>query len=165
MELLSVNSNLLFNAANVLLLYFLVRRFLFKPIEKILQERQSLIQSSLDEAHEAKEQAQLLKEQQQLSMRGVEREKLVFMQQAQRNAAEEYRAIVRQAKHQADDILQQAQDEAQSTKAELFRQAKHELNDLILNATQRVLGGADSEQALYDEFLKRAGGEDAKSGS
>ena len=141
--MLRIDINLIFTVINVLVLCAAVRIFLWKPIHKILDERQAQADSMLTDAVKAKEEAEALVEEHKASMAGIEQEKA---------------AAVAEAKSRADSIVREAETEGQARKDEIIRQANNEITEIIVAATAKVAGvpvGGDSD--LYDEFLKKAG--------
>ncbi len=162
--MLKVDINLLFTVVNVLALCVLVRLFLFKPVKRILAERQERIDRSLAEAEAARTEALAYEQRQREAMRAIEEEKLGVIAEARKKAADESRYIVEDAKKRAGSILLNAESEASSRREEILRQAESEIEDIIIAAAARVTGvGGDGK--LYDEFLRkvsRSDGEDCE---
>jgi len=102
---LKVDINLLFTVVNVLALCVLVRLFLFKPVKRILAERQERIDRSLAEAEAARTEALAYEQRQREAMRAIEEEKLGVIAEARKKAADESRYIVEDAKNRAGSIL------------------------------------------------------------
>ncbi len=118
--MLEININLLFNVINILVLAFLVRRFLFKPVKKILAERQALVQNSLDEAAAARAEAERLEQQHKELMQRIENEKLAAITEANKKAAEESEQLLQSARERADSIIKTAETEAADLKEEIL---------------------------------------------
>ena len=59
--MLKLDWNLLFTIINLLILYFALKKFLFAPVCKIIDEREAKIKSELENADKAKEEAEKLK--------------------------------------------------------------------------------------------------------
>ena len=58
LDVISVNIwQMLVSLANLVLIFLMVKKFLYKPVKKMLDARRSAIDSQYDEAQEAKEQA------------------------------------------------------------------------------------------------------------
>jgi len=159
--MLKVDINLLFNVINILLLCVLVRLFLFKPVNKILAERQASVDRSLAEAESVKAQALALEQERADMMKSIEEEKIAVLSDAQKRAAGEYEVILSDAKKQADSIIRTARAQAAMQKDELLRQTKSEITSIIVAAAAKVSGvGSQDDSALYDEFLRKAGESD-----
>lgn len=163
MDILSVDMNSVFNIVNILLLCVLVKLFLLKPVHKILEKRQAMIESNLTDAKKAKDEALALEQQHKDSLKGIESEKAAAVAEAQKKAEEECSLMMTDAKQRADEIVQKAEAEASNRKAEVMRQTQNEISEIIVTATRKVTGvGGDS--ALYDEFIEKAGKSNGESG-
>lgn len=157
--MLKVDINLLFVAINLLVLYLLMRHFLFKPVHRILEERQAQIDQSLAEAAKAEESARQLEQERKAAMSGIDEEKMSVLAAARKEAVEEYDRIVANAKGQAEEILQRADEHAQQRRAEVLQKAQSEITDMVVQATVKIIGanGAGNDSALYEQFLQKVG--------
>ena len=54
--MLRLDINLVFTIINLLVLYFLLKKFLFKPVNTIIEQREEAIKKQFDEAEETKKQ-------------------------------------------------------------------------------------------------------------
>ena len=61
--MLKIDINLVFTVINVIVLYLLLRKFLFKPFSKMLANRKKMIQDDFDTAAAAKTSAEDMKAQ------------------------------------------------------------------------------------------------------
>lgn len=158
--MLRIDINLIFTVINVLVLCLAVRIFLWKPVHKVLAERQAMVDASFADAAKAKSEAEALVEEQEAFRANIEGEKSAALAEARKQAQAESSRIVADAHSRADIILREAENDAQCRKEEILRQAQGEITEIIVAATAKVAGvpvGGDSD--LYDEFLKKAGGQ------
>lgn len=159
--MLRIDINLIFTVINILVLCLAVRIFLWKPVHKILDERQASIDADLAAASQAKAEAESLVEEHKSFRANIESEKAAAVAEARKQAQSESARIVEDAHANADSIVRKAEADAQKRKEEILRQAQGEISEIIVAATAKVAGvpvGGDSD--LYDEFLKKAGGSD-----
>ena len=56
--MLKLDINLLYTVVNVLIMYALLRKFLFKPVQDVLDKRQQMVDASMADAQEAQNKAQ-----------------------------------------------------------------------------------------------------------
>lgn len=157
--MLRIDFNLVFTVINILVLCLAVRIFLWKPIHKILDERQAAVDADLDAASKAKAEAESLVEEHKSFRANIESEKAAAVAEARKQAQAESSRIVEDAHAHADTIVREAEASAEKRKEEILRQAQGEITEIIVAATAKVAGvpaGGDSD--LYDEFLKKAGG-------
>lgn len=156
--MLSVDWNLLFTIINLLILFVLLKKFLFKPVQAIIAKRQEEIEQEFAKADEATSKADELKKQYEDSMATVEDEKKQAVIDARKKANEEYDRIVAEAKTQADTIVKEAKTDAEAEKGKILGKAEAEITNMVINATAKVVGvkvGTEQDQALYDQFLSK----------
>lgn len=159
--MLRVDIGLLWTAINLVVLYLLMQRFLFKPVHKILEQRQAQVDQSLADAEAAKAQALKLEQQHSDSLTGMEEEKRRILQEAEQKANQEYARIVADANTTAEGIIQNAKTQAEAQKREITQKAQGEITEIVLAATAKVAyANAEHDSDLYDEFLKKAAEED-----
>ena len=82
---------------NVIVLFILLRIFLFKPINKIRDERTRTIQNDLDSARKAKDEAEELRQQYENSISDAKEQANQIMMKAHENAESERAAIIRKS--------------------------------------------------------------------
>ena len=60
--------NIAFTVINILVLYFFLNHFLFRPVQKIMDERKQMVEQDLDAAQNAKGEAIRMKEEYEASI-------------------------------------------------------------------------------------------------
>ncbi len=159
--MLRVDIGLLWTAINLVVLYVLMQRFLFKPVHKVLEQRQAQVDQSLADAEEAKAKALALEEEHNASLTNVEEERKRILQEAQQQANQEYARIVADANTTAEGIIQNAEVQAKAQKRDILQKAQGEITEIVVAATAKVAyANAEHDSDLYDEFLKKAAEED-----
>jgi F-type H+-transporting ATPase subunit b len=154
--------NLLFTVINLLVLAVAMKIFLFRPVQRIIEERQKGVDAQFDEAAAAKTEADRMKLEYEQSVQNVEEEKKQIMSDTRKQAQAEYDKILVQAKTEARNIKDDAVAEATNQKNQILRNAEREIADMVVDAAAKVVGeskGAQGDGALYDKFLKKAGDE------
>jgi len=158
--MLRLDINLLFTIINLLLLFVLMKKFLFKPVQNILDERQCEADRQFEEAKAKQAAADGLKAQYEQSVAGIEQQRADTLKEARKNADAEYQKIVEDAKTQAKQIKEDAVVEANNQKTQILKKAEKEIADMVIDATVKVVGkqtGAQADSTLYNEFLNKAG--------
>ena len=102
--MLRLDWNLLFTVINLLLLFVLMKIFLFKPVQKIIAARQAEADKQFDEAAAKQAEADGLKAQYAKSIASVEEEKSKAMQETMKKADAEYQRIVGDAESKAKQM-------------------------------------------------------------
>ena len=156
--MLSIDINLLFTVINVLVLFVLVKLFLFKPIHKILDERQQMIDNDLKAAEAARLEAAALVTQHQEALDNIEEARMQAMQETTQKASETYDQIVESANKQAETIIRDAEREAERQRQAVLRQTDRQLRTMIVKAAEKVSASQSCDNSrLYDQFLEKVG--------
>ena len=152
--MLRLDINLVFTIINLLIWYAIIRIFLFKPINKVIDKRSAAIQEKYDEAKKMQEEAQAEKEKYAACQDEIEVEKNKVLDAARASAREEGRQLIENAQKEADKVIRK---DARREKDKMLEQAKHEILSLVLDAAAGSMNKKSDDSALYDEFLKKAG--------
>ncbi len=142
-----------------LLLFYLLRRFLWGPILGALRDRAAKIREGLALAEQAKADREQLKAEIERLLADARRDAQAIadrMTQAADAAAADIRA---QAKVEADRIRERGREDAKQLHDQALAQLRSELAGMVVLAASRVLGRAvDAEQhrALIERSLDEA---------
>ena len=145
---------------NLLILFVLMRIFLYKPVSEDLQlKRQEEADRQFGEAAAKQSEAEELKTKYQAVLSDAENEKKKVVSEARKTADEEYQRIVADAHKTAAQIKDDAEAEAVMQKKQILKKAEKEIADMVVDAAAKVVAGnsADANSALYDTFLNKAG--------
>ena len=152
----------LFILLNTLTIFFVAKKFLFKPVMKIISDRQKEIDDLYADAGAAKEQARQFQEsyQQKLSAAQETSDRIVKEAVARGQSREEQ--IIRDANAQAAAIMDKASRDIAQEKKKAINDAKNEISDLAMAIAGKVVGhaleGAD-QASLIDGFIRELGDE------
>ena len=92
--MLRIDINLLFTVINVLILFVAVRLLLWKPIHKILAERQAQADAGMEQAAEKRAEAEALAAQHQLQLDSIAQERTAALEEARSQAQAESQRIL-----------------------------------------------------------------------
>ena len=155
--MLRLDINLLFTAANLLIWFLLIRKFLFKPINTVISKREEAIASQYARAKELQEEAAQEKDRCVKFQAQIEQEKADAVSKAREEARTEYDRILTEAKEKADQIVETSRKEAQQEKDRIVGTAEQEIRSVIMDAAVRSMQSSAGEGILYDQFLTKAG--------
>ena len=142
--------------ANVLILFVLLRIFLFKPLNKIRDERTRTVQDNLDSAEKAKTEAEELRQQYEDSISEAKEKANQIIMKAHEDAESERSAIIRKSQEEAEKIVADADKAIENERKRVLRQAQSEIADLAIEAASKIIGeNVDDEKnrRLVDKFL------------
>lgn len=161
-------SNLVITIINILVLYLLLKKFLYQPVMGIIEKRNEMIEAQLANARKAEEDAIQLKAQYENSLNDAHDESLRIVENSRTRAKEEYSRIVKAADEQAGKIMEHARKTVESDRQKAVRDMEKDVADLALMAVSKMLGEQKNEavnQALYGQFLSQAGGQNDADGN
>lgn len=143
-------------AVTFTLLLLLLWRFAWGPITAALEERETTIQNSIDQAQNALAEAKLIQADNDKARREAEAEAQRILREA-RDTAETLRAEeVDKTKAQIQQLQESAQNEIERERDSALATLRNEVADLALQAAERVLGESVDEskqRKLVNDFL------------
>lgn len=158
--MLRLDINLLFTIINVLIIFGIIKIFLFKPIHKILDARQAEIDKQYKDVKTAQAAADALKKECEDARKNMETESRAVLEEAKEKAYEEYDRILADAKEEASKIITDAKKNAKLASDKYMEDAKVQVADLVLEATSKMMASthnAESDRELYNQFIAKTG--------
>lgn len=152
----------LFILLNTLTIFFVAKKFLFKPVMKIITERQQEIDNLYADAGAAKEQARQLQESYQQKLNAAQETSDRIVKEAVARGQSREEQIIRDANAQAAAIMDKASLDIAQEKKKAINDAKNEISDLAMAIAGKVVERElkESDQAdLIDGFIRELGGE------
>jgi len=145
-----------------LILFFLLQRFLWGPIQKTLQARADRIREGLEAAEAAKRDRAQMKAEIEKLLTEARREAAAIAERATK-AAELAAADIRaQAKTEADRLRERAKVEADQLHQQALAQLRTEVASMAVLAASKILGkevDANTHRSLIERSLDEAGSE------
>ena len=150
----------LFTLGNTIVLFLVLKHFLFKPVLKMIKDRQDEIDSIYEDADKAKASADALQAeyQQKLAAAAETSERIVKEAMVRGQSREE--EIIRQANAEASAILDKAAADIAQEKKKAINDAKDEISGMAMAIAEKVVGRelkAEDQEKLFDEFIDGLG--------
>ena len=164
LDVISVNLwQMVVSLVNLLLLFLIVKKFLYKPAKRMLDARQNDIQSDYDAAAEAKEQANLdkIKYEEKLQSAKIEADEVI--KSAVNIANEREKEIIAEAKIKADGIIRQAENDALLERKKAEDAVKKEIVEVSTALANKLLEreiNVNDHRDLIDSFIEKIGDEE-----
>lgn len=146
-----------FTILNIVVLYIILKKILFKPVTKYMDNRSNKIQDALNAAEESKEMVRQMKIEYDEKIKAAKEEGQKVIDMYKNMAEKEYNSIIESAKKEADQTLANAKVELQVEKEELITSIKGEISDLVLATSEKVLKknlDDNTNRKLISEFIK-----------
>lgn len=145
---------------NLFIQMYLIKRFLFKPINEVLEKRRQLADQEIREAREAKEEADGLKVQYEEGLANAKAEAAQIVQSAQKEAQIKADETLKQAQEHAAGIRRKAEADIAQEKKKAINEVKDEIGGLAMDIAGKVVEKEINEadhKKLIDEFIKNVG--------
>ena len=95
--------------ANLFIQVYLIKRFLFKPINAMLEKRKAMADAQIQDAVKAKEEAEAMKAEYEQNMLEAKNKASEILTNAQKTAAIQSEEMLKEASAQAKDFSKKAQ--------------------------------------------------------
>ena len=163
--MLTLNLNLLYTVVNILVLFLLLRKFLYKPVMNIIAQRQKQVDDALNAAETSRQEATAALNDAQAKLRNVDAEAAARRAAYEQQAEKDKQQLLADAQKQADAILAEGKAAAEAERQHKLRQADAQTTALARAMCEKLLvrnlNGQDDAR-LLDDLLEKAGAENGK---
>lgn len=157
LDVISVNIwAILASLANLLLLTWIIKKFLFKPVKKIMDARRAAIDEDYAQAKTAREEAEETRRSYDAAMAAAKMTGDQIIADANRAAEFRSNEIVAEAREKASEIRRQAEEDAVLERKKAEDEMKHEIAAVSTQLTGKLLEREINEEDhrnLIDSFL------------
>lgn len=162
-EVISVNIwQILISLCNLLLLFLILKKFLYNTVKKTLAQRQQMIDERLDSAKKAEISALESKEAYEKKLQGAQSEADKILKDARAKAEFSSNSILSAAKTKSDDMIKQAEREVELEKKKASADIRSEIVDISAVLTEKILEreiNADDHKDFIYSFIDKIGDE------
>ena len=147
---------LIFQVINFLLLLYLLNRFLFKAVIRMLDERQQRISKGLEDAEAAARDRDLARAEREAALDEARKEAQAMIARATKIADDSKAEILAEAKAQAEKATSKARDEITAEKDRALAELRTHVAELAIEAAGRLVKSemnAPTQRRLVEEFL------------
>ncbi len=161
--LVSINPvTIIFTLINALIIFLLFRIFLYKPVCKILDQRNEMTAKEISEAQAAKESALKTEQEYLAKLADTKAEAAEIMKQATARAQAREEEIIADANKSAAEIKARAEEAIERDKKRAMNEIKDEISDIVVLAATKVVGkeiSAKDNENIISDFLVNVGKE------
>ncbi|MGI6254086.1 MAG: F0F1 ATP synthase subunit B [Acutalibacter sp.] len=160
--MIKLDWNILWTIINLLVLFLLLKHFLFKPITEMMDSRTAEIQNNLKDAEDQKQKAQELSAQYEEKLQGAHAEASQIVSDAKARGEQEYNSILKTAQQDAQKEKERSRAELELEREQMLRGVQENVTELVLltasKLSQKTLD-EESDRKLVDSFLSETGGD------
>lgn len=152
--------NYVFQLANFLILFLLLRKFLYKPIAGYMEQRREEISNAIEQAENDKEVARKTREKYEKQILEAKKEAAEILNRAGKQGDDMISQSKVEAKKQAQNIIEQAKKEINLEKERVFMELRDEVGRLSVDIAQKIIvQNIDyaSQEKLIKDYLAEVG--------
>jgi F-type H+-transporting ATPase subunit b len=134
-------------------------KWAFPPILGYAQAREERIQEQLDEAKQAREEAQAALEQQREELAQSRQEAQAIIAESKQDAEKVRQELLNKAQAEQQDVVDRAKREIEREREQALESIRREAVELSISAASHLLGkrvDAEEDRRVVQEFLDRA---------
>ena len=145
---------------NLFLQMYLIKRFLFKPVNEMLQKRRAMADAEIQDATKAKEEALAMKTEYEQNMQQAKAKASDIVTEAQRTASLQSEEILKSAAQEARAMKEKAESDIAQEKRKAVNEVKNEIGGMAMEIAGKVIEREIKEEdhaKLIDEFISNVG--------
>lgn len=143
---------------NFAIIFFVLYKFAFKPIAKIMQERTDTIEKSLSDAKEVEQKLAETNVEQTRILNEAKKEALAIVENANQSAEANKQKLIEKTKEEVAIIINGEKAKIAQEKEESLKELKQEIAGLVILAVEKVIkekmdGNKDKE--MIEDIIKK----------
>ncbi|MBR4194339.1 MAG: F0F1 ATP synthase subunit B [Oscillospiraceae bacterium] len=150
----------LFTLLNLVLTFLILKKFLFKPVNKMIDDRQKEIDELFAEAEDAKKMAENMRADYDRKLAEAKESSAKIISEASQEANRRSDEIIRQARLDADALRQKADADIALERKKALNDVKGDISRIAMDIAEKVVErelNADDQERLIDGFLRDLG--------
>lgn len=145
---------------NFFILYFVLRHFLFKPVNNTISSRENDIASRIKKSQEDMEKAEALKIENEKALKAARDEGKSMIENFKSKAEKLSSEIMQDARNEAQTLMERARTEVEREKEKAMDEIKTQVVDLAVLLSSRALEESineDQHRRLIQDFITKVG--------
>ncbi len=151
---------IIFTWGNLLILFLLMKKFLFKPVRKMMLDRENEVKEMYDDAESSKASAAQIKAEYEGRLAEATQEAEEIIKNATRSATLKSEEIIAEAHKSATGIIARADKQIEAEKRNAENELKNEVSELAISIAAKVIEDELDEnkhKKLIDSFIENMG--------
>lgn len=145
---------------NTLITFLIIKKFLFKPVRKMMAAREEEVQAMYSEAERSQTEAEQLRAEYTERLAKAKEEAADITKSATRRATVRSEEILKEAAKQASDMVQKAESSIEQERKKAMNEIKDEIGGLSVMIASKVvekdINEADHKR-LIEDFIDKVG--------
>lgn len=163
LDIISVNIwHIVISLANLVILFLILQKILFKPVKKIVDKRQKEIESEYKKAEKTQAEADAIKAEWEGKMATAEAEADKIISDAVERADSRNEVMLYESREKADQIIRKAKADIERERKDARETIKKEIVDVSQTLSEQIIGreiNMDDHRDLIDKAIDKIGEE------
>ena len=143
-----------------LILYFFLKKLLFKPVKNMIDSRQKEIDDMYSDAEASQKSADAAKAEYEKKLQHASEESEEILKRAVRRAQLREEEILREADEKAARVLERAEEQVELEKKNALNEVKNEVSDMAIEIASMVIErdiDPSQHESMIDDFINNIG--------
>lgn len=135
---------LLAQIVNFLIILWLLKKFLYGPVLKIIQDRQKKITKSMDDVEKIEQRLAKLEKTVQQKITTANQQADQILKEAKLSSKKIQKQAQSQAEKESQKIITQAEDRVKAQEKQMITKVETKISDLAVSMAEKILQGLDT---------------------
>ncbi len=131
--------SLIFYTIDFLVILFVLQKFVFSKITKIMDDREKKIKESIENAKNVEDLKHEMETRYREAMKNAQAESQIIIEEAKRGADKAAQDIIEKAMKDAKDITSEYEKEMDIIREKMFATLKQDIMSLVVKTTRKIL--------------------------
>ena len=161
LDIISINIwQVVISLANLVILFLILKKFLFEPVKKIKAQRENEIETQYKKAEKARKEADDLKAGWEDKITTADQKADEIISEAVERANERNEIMLYESREKADQIIRKAKADIERDRREARETLKKEIVDVSQVISEQIIGreiNMDDHRDLIDDAIDKLG--------
>ena len=161
LDIISINIwHIVISLANLVILFLILKKLLFKPVKKIVDKRQKELEADYCKAEKIQAEADAIKAEWEGKMATAEAEADKIISDAVERADSRNEVMLYESREKADQIIRKAKADIERERKDARETIKKEIVDVSQALSEQIIGreiNMDDHRDLIDRAIDRIG--------
>lgn len=124
---------------NFLILFFILKKLIYKPVIALLEKRKSMVEQSVHNSQKIEERLVALEVERAKILSEASNNAMAVMEQAKKEASEEHQKAMITAKKEISTLAERYRAQLKAEKDQMFEDLKADVADLVVISCEKIL--------------------------
>jgi len=130
---------LLAQIVNFVILFLVLKKFLYKPLINLMNRRREKIIDGLEKAKRGEEEFAKIAELKERELAKIQKEAEGLIQKAKEIGDKKQHEILKEAEEKTKKIVEEARGRIEIEKEKMLKEVRQDIANLVVNATEKIL--------------------------